>query len=181
LIPEVPGPPGSFKVIDSTKTSITLGWAKPIYDGGAPIIGYMVEMRDKPEPKPEVVDAEAVPEAVPKAKPAEEAKPVGEAKLEGEAEAKPEAAVTEGEEQYEEDESAAVAAKAKAEAKRKKKEEGWKKCNTGAGVLVHTEFTIPNLNEKQMYEFRVSAQNQVGWGRPATLKEAVNPKEVLGK
>lgn len=169
LIPETPGPPGSFKVIDSTKTSITLGWAKPIYDGGAPIIGYMVEIRDKPEPKPEVVEAEAVPED----KPADEAKPEGEAK--------PEAAAGEGYEEDAEDEAAAVAAKAKAEAKRKKKEEGWKKCNTGAGVLVHTEFTIPNLNEKQMYEFRVSAQNQVGWGRPATLKEAVNPKEVLGK
>lgn len=169
MIPEAPGPPGSFKVIDSTKTSITLGWAKPIYDGGAPIIGYMVEIRDKPEPKPEVVEAEAVPED----KPADEAKPEGEAK--------PEAAAGEGYEEDAEDEAAAVAAKAIAEAKRKEKEEGWKKCNTGAGVLVHTEFTIPNLNEKQMYEFRVSAQNQVGWGRPATLKEAVNPKEVLGK
>lgn len=111
---EPPGPPGGLKVADSTKTSITLGWAKPVYDGGAPIIGYMIEKRIKSE-----IDAE-------------------------------------------------------------KPEEGWKKVNTG-GQLVLTEFTIQNLDERQEYEFRVSAQNQVGMGRPATLKEAVAPKEVLGK
>lgn len=85
-----------------------------MYDGGAPIIGYMVEMRIKSEIDPE------------------------------------------------------------------KPDEGWKKCNTG-GQLVLTEFSIQSLDEKQEYEFRVSAQNQVGMGRPATLKEAASPKEVLGK
>ncbi len=114
---EPPGPPGSLKVVDSTKTSITLGWAKPVYDGGAPIIGYLVEMRDKVQ-------------------------------MEGEKERDP--------------------------------EEGWKKCNTD-GQLVITEFTMINLDERKEYEFRVSAQNQVGMGRPTNLKEAVSPKEINGK
>lgn len=108
---EPPGPPVNLKVVDSTKTSITLGWGKPVYDGGAPIIGYVIEMRPKLE----------------KAGP----------------------------------------------------EDGWKRCNVAAQVI-HTEFTVTSLDEKELYEFRVSAQNQVGLGRPADLKEAVSPKEILG-
>lgn len=108
---EPPGPPINLKVVDSTKTSITLGWGKPLYDGGAPIIGYVVEMRPKTE----------------KAGP----------------------------------------------------NEGWKRCNVAAQVI-HTEFTVMSLDEKELYEFRVSAQNQVGIGPPADLKEAVSPKEILG-
>lgn len=110
---EPPGPPTNLKVADSTKTSITLGWGKPVFDGGAPIIGYIVEMR----PKTEVKDKD--PEA------------------------------------------------------------GWKRLNVAA-QLIHTQFTATSLNEKQEYEFRVSAQNQVGIGRPAELKDAVSPKEILG-
>lgn len=83
-----------------------------MYDGGAPIIGYVVEIR----PKVEGADPEA----------------------------------------------------------------GWKRCNVAAQVI-HTEFTATSLDEKQLYEFRVSAQNQVGLGRPAELKEAVSPKEILGE
>uniref|UniRef100_A0A8D2JGT9 Titin n=1 Tax=Varanus komodoensis TaxID=61221 RepID=A0A8D2JGT9_VARKO len=101
----------SLECLLLTKTSITLGWGKPLYDGGAPIIGYVVEMRPKTE----------------KAGP----------------------------------------------------DEGWKRCNVAAQVI-HTEFTVTSLDEKELYEFRVSAQNQVGIGRPAELKEAVSPKEILG-
>lgn len=99
-------------MVDSTKSSITLGWGKPVYDGGAPILGYVVEFR----PKVEGADPEA----------------------------------------------------------------GWKRCNVTAQI-VHTEFTATSLDENQLYEFRVSAQNQVGLGRPAELKEAVSPKEILGE
>lgn len=99
---------------DSTKTSITLSWSKPVYDGGAPIIGYSLDLRLKSDADPE------------------------------------------------------------------KPTEGWKRIDTH-GPLVLTEFTIIQLDEKKEYEFKVSAQNQVGWGRHAYLKEAVSPKEILGE
>lgn len=111
---EPPGPPAGLKVSDSTKTSITLSWSKPVYDGGAPIIGYSLDMRLKSEVDPE------------------------------------------------------------------KPTEGWRRIDTH-GPLVLTEFTISQLDEKQEYEFKVSAQNQVGWGRHAYLKEAASPKEILGE
>lgn len=111
---EPPGPPAGLKVSDSTKTSITLSWSKPVYDGGAPIIGYSLDLRLKSDADPE------------------------------------------------------------------KPSEGWKRIDT-RGPLVITEFTIGQLDEKQEYEFKVSAQNQVGWGRHAYLKEAVSPKEILGE
>lgn len=68
----------------------------------------------------------------------------------------------------------------KSEADPEKPSEGWKRIDTH-GPLVLTEFTINQLDEKKEYEFKVSAQNQVGWGRHAYLKEAVSPKEILGE
>lgn len=83
-----------------------------MYDGGAPIIGYVVEMRPKrPDTSPD---------------------------------------------------------------------EGWKRCSAAA-QLVLMEFTVTSLDENQEYEFRVCAQNQVGIGRPAELKDAIKPKEILGE
>lgn len=111
LYTEPPGPPSDLKVIDSTKTSITLGWTKPVYDGGSLVTGYVVEMRPK--------------------------------------------------------------------GVKKSPEEGWTRCNVAAQLVV-TQFTASSLDEKQEYEFKVSAQNQVGIGRPAELKEAIFPKEILG-
>lgn len=61
---EPPYEPTKLKVVDSTKTSITLGWAKPEWDGGSEILSYVVEqltdvegLRRKP-PKEESSESE---------------------------------------------------------------------------------------------------------------------------
>jgi len=41
-----PGPPGKPEVTDSDTDHITLKWAPPSRDGGAPITGYNVERLD---------------------------------------------------------------------------------------------------------------------------------------
>uniref|UniRef100_A0A3Q3K560 Titin n=1 Tax=Monopterus albus TaxID=43700 RepID=A0A3Q3K560_MONAL len=105
-----PAPPTNLKVLDSTKSSVTLGWTKPVSDGGAPIIGYVVEMR--------------------------------------------------------------------AQGAAKKGDDGWKRCNVAAQLVV-CEFTVTSLDEKSAYEFRVSAQNQVGMSLPCDLEGAVYPREIL--
>ena len=41
-----PASPTNFKVCDSTKTSISLTWKPPLYDGGSAVLGYILESND---------------------------------------------------------------------------------------------------------------------------------------
>lgn len=43
LICEVPSVPQSLQVIDITKSTVILGWEKPLYDGGSRLTGYVIE------------------------------------------------------------------------------------------------------------------------------------------
>ncbi|XP_077423389.1 titin-like [Vanacampus margaritifer] len=45
----LPSPPGKPTLLDSSKSSITLSWNKPLFDGGAPVTGYKVEFRKSTE------------------------------------------------------------------------------------------------------------------------------------
>uniref|UniRef100_A0A914D8F9 Fibronectin type-III domain-containing protein n=1 Tax=Acrobeloides nanus TaxID=290746 RepID=A0A914D8F9_9BILA len=43
---DTPGPPGRPEAVNTTDDTITLQWSRPIRDGGAPIIGYVLEKRE---------------------------------------------------------------------------------------------------------------------------------------
>uniref|UniRef100_A0A7M4F5X1 Titin n=1 Tax=Crocodylus porosus TaxID=8502 RepID=A0A7M4F5X1_CROPO len=45
----LPSPPSKPKIVDSTKSNITIGWTKPLFDGGAPVTGYIVEYKKTDE------------------------------------------------------------------------------------------------------------------------------------
>uniref|UniRef100_A0A674JYI5 Titin n=1 Tax=Terrapene triunguis TaxID=2587831 RepID=A0A674JYI5_9SAUR len=45
----IPSPPSKPKILDSTRSNITIGWTKPLFDGGAPVTGYTVEYKKTDE------------------------------------------------------------------------------------------------------------------------------------
>lgn len=45
----LPSPPVKPTIIDSSRSSITLSWNKPVFDGGAAVTGYKVEFRKSTE------------------------------------------------------------------------------------------------------------------------------------
>uniref|UniRef100_A0A8C3KGW3 Titin n=1 Tax=Calidris pygmaea TaxID=425635 RepID=A0A8C3KGW3_9CHAR len=45
----LPSPPSKPKIMDSTRSNITIGWTKPLFDGGAPVTGYVVEYKKTDE------------------------------------------------------------------------------------------------------------------------------------
>lgn len=47
VLPDVPGKPGLPEIIDWAENMVKLKWEPPIRDGGAPITGYIIEMKDK--------------------------------------------------------------------------------------------------------------------------------------
>uniref|UniRef100_A0A8C6ZW98 Titin n=1 Tax=Nothoprocta perdicaria TaxID=30464 RepID=A0A8C6ZW98_NOTPE len=44
---DTPASPSAPRIVDTTKHSISLAWSKPTYDGGADILGYVLEMKEE--------------------------------------------------------------------------------------------------------------------------------------
>ncbi|XP_038047568.1 titin-like [Patiria miniata] len=44
---DVPGPPGTPSITETTETSMTLEWSPPLSDGGSKIIGYVIQKKEK--------------------------------------------------------------------------------------------------------------------------------------
>ena len=51
LHPGDPDPPKKMDVLEITKNSATLGWLKPLRDGGAKINGYVVDYHEEGAPE----------------------------------------------------------------------------------------------------------------------------------
>ncbi|TWW75574.1 Titin [Takifugu flavidus] len=45
----LPSPPSKLSITDSSRSSITLSWNKPLFDGGAAVTGYKIEYRKSTE------------------------------------------------------------------------------------------------------------------------------------
>lgn len=47
LFIEIPGKPGVPKITDWDVDKVDLAWTEPKHDGGAPIVGYVIEKKEK--------------------------------------------------------------------------------------------------------------------------------------
>ena len=45
--PAVPSPPGAPEPVDWSQNHADLIWKEPVFDGGSPITGYIIEKKDK--------------------------------------------------------------------------------------------------------------------------------------
>ena len=51
LVTEVPSKPGQPQVVDQTENSVTVSWERSTWDGGCPIIQYVIERREMRGPR----------------------------------------------------------------------------------------------------------------------------------
>lgn len=47
MFAEIPGKPGTPKITDWDVDNVELTWSEPKHDGGAPIVGYVIEKKEK--------------------------------------------------------------------------------------------------------------------------------------
>lgn len=64
-----PDPPQKVDVLEITKNSATVGWVKPMRDGGAKIDGYIIDYLELPMPKPPKIPVAAEGEVEPGVEP----------------------------------------------------------------------------------------------------------------
>lgn len=50
LFTAVPAAPGAPEPVDWNENQVDLAWKEPVSDGGSPIIGYIIEKKDKYSP-----------------------------------------------------------------------------------------------------------------------------------
>ena len=106
LTAKPPSKPGQPEVSDIQKTSAVLSWTEPESDGGSPVIGYVVEKREKGRDR-------------------------------------------------------------------------WVRVNRKA--VTELTMKIPDLVEKNSYEFRVLAENKAGLGEPSETSSSFVAKALFGK
>ena len=101
---KVPGPPTACSVKDVTKEAMTVHWQEPVNDGGNPVVGYHMEMKERNSIL-------------------------------------------------------------------------WKKVNRS--IIRSTHYRVPNLQEGLEYEFRVSAENNAGIGKPSKPSECALARDPV--
>uniref|UniRef100_A0A3P8SSB5 Titin n=1 Tax=Amphiprion percula TaxID=161767 RepID=A0A3P8SSB5_AMPPE len=157
-----PGCPTNAHVIDTTKDSVSLAWHRPIYDGGCEIQGYAVEITKADEeewtictPPSGPLESEPVIARNPFTTPSAPSTP--------EASAITRDSIVLTWERPENNGGAEI--EGYVLEKRDKDGIRWTKCNKKR--LNDLRFRCTGLTEGHSYEFRVSAENAAGVGKPS--------------